>query len=362
MKFCKKVLAALMAMLMVFSLTGCLHSKKEVALKIGGVNFTSAQYLYALVQADLEARQTVNKNLGDDADTSNIDYYSQKINKKKFVDYVEDNAIKTLTQFAAIITKCEKNKVKLSKEEESSLESYVDYYWTTNGYSALYEANGVSKDTFTLCSRYNYLSAAYFKSIYDKDGTDPVVPKTANETLLANFALANVLSCDFSKLDESGIADATAKFNSYIDRLNKGESFYTVYNEYNNTEAAENTDIENDENGIPTKPKDTLATVIGSDKTDYATEYYDTLTGMKTGEVKLYTLKDNAGLVILVKKDLAADAYYMNSLYVPSLYVIKQDEFDNNLKTFRKTLEVKPKKSVIKRLKVENITYDIGQR
>lgn len=360
MKLIKRTAALLLALLMVFSMAGCLHKKDEVAVKIGGVEFTSAQYLYALIQADMVARQTVIDNLGDGVevqDPSQIDYYSQKINKKDFVDYVEDEAIKTLKQFATIVTKCEENKIELTEEQQKEIDSFVEYYWAANGYSVIFEPNGVSKDTYKKCISYDYLSNAYFESIYGKEGTKPVDEKTVNETLLKNFALANVLPVDLSNLSETDKAAQTAKITDYVGRINKGESFTKIYNEYYGATIAENTNVEKDENGVPTAPADQLATIIGSEKTDYASDYYATVNAMKVGTAQLYTSEDKNSIALLVKKELSEDAYYMNSTYNPALYVIKGEEFEKMMDEAKKTLEVKKHKSVIKRLKVKNIAY-----
>lgn len=360
MKIIKRTAALLLALLMVFSMAGCLHAKDEIAVTIGDVEFTSAQYLYALIQADMAARQTVVDSLGEGVtldDTSEIDYYSQEINKKNFVDYVEDEALKTLKQYAAIVTKCKENNIELTEEQQKEVETFVDYYWTSYGYSYMFEPNGVSKDTYTKCISYDYLSNAYFESIYGKEGTSPVEEATVNDTLLKNFALANILQVDLTDMTETDKATQTAKLSDYVARINKGESFLTVYNEYYGSAVAENTEIEKDENGIPTAPADTLATVVGSEETDYASDYYATVNAMKTGVAQLYTSEDGNTIAVLVKKDIAQDAYYMNTMYNPALYVIKGEEFEDAMDETKKTLETNTKKSVIKRLKVKNIEY-----
>lgn len=361
MKLIKRTAALLLALLMVFCMAGCLHAKDEVAVKIGDVEFTSAQYLYALIQADMAARQTVVDSLGDGVevdDPSKIDYYSQEINKKNFVDYVEDEALKTLEKYAAIVTKCKENKIELTEEQQKEVDTFVDYYWTSYGYSYIFEPNGVSKETYAKCVSYDYLSNAYFESIYGKEGTNLVEEKLVNEALLKNFALANVIPVDLTEMTETDKAAQTAKLTTYVKRINDGESFLKVYNEYYGTEVAENTNIEKDENGIPTAPVDTLATVVGSESTDYASDYYATVNAMKVGTAQLYTSEDKNTIALLVKKDIAGDAYYMSTMYNPALYVLKGEEFEKTMEEAEKALETDAKAAVIKRLKVKNIQYN----
>ena len=96
---------------------------------------------------------------------------------------------------------------------------------------------------------------------------------------------------------------------------------------------------------------------MGSEETDYASDYYATVNAMKTGAAQLYTSEDGNTIAVLVKKDISADAYYMNTMYIPALYVIKGEEFEDEIDETKKSLETKTKKLVIKRLKVKNIKY-----
>ena len=79
MKNFKKIIALALAALMLLSFAGC-HKKDEVAVTIGDVEFTSAYYMCALINADSEAKSKVYENLTEEEQQSgDIDYYSKKI-------------------------------------------------------------------------------------------------------------------------------------------------------------------------------------------------------------------------------------------------------------------------------------------
>ena len=59
MKLVKKIIALVLGVLMAFSFTGCIHKKGEIAVKINGVEFTSAYYACALINAKTEAQNKV---------------------------------------------------------------------------------------------------------------------------------------------------------------------------------------------------------------------------------------------------------------------------------------------------------------
>lgn len=357
MKIAKKLVAAVLIACMALSLTGCIHKKNENAVTIGGVKFSSAEYLYALVMADTKARQTVTNEQGEAAAQSGIDYYSQKINKKNFVTYVKDEAMKTLERYAAISKKCKDNKITLSKEQKKELNEATEYYWTSYGYSQIFEPNGVGKATYKKCMKYDYLSNAYFESIYGKDGTNPVDSETVDKKTLDNYVLVDSISANLSQMSDTEKTETTTKFGDFVARLDKGEDFLKIYNEYYNADKKVNENIKTDKDGIPKESSDPVAQVLGSKDTDFSSDLYDTAKDMKPGEIKLYTSEDGNTTAIIVKKDLASDKYWMNSLYVSSLYLIKQKEFDKTINSYKKTLKVKKNSYALGQIDVKKITY-----
>ena len=91
MNILKKIFAAVLVLALAVSFCGC-HKKGEVAIKVGDESFTTAYYLCAILEADMDARQQIdNKAQSDDSiDTTKEGYYySQKIDGKKFVTYVK---------------------------------------------------------------------------------------------------------------------------------------------------------------------------------------------------------------------------------------------------------------------------------
>ena len=55
MRNIKRIIALALGLLMALSFAGC-HKKNEIAVTIGDVEFTSAYYMCALVNADSEAK------------------------------------------------------------------------------------------------------------------------------------------------------------------------------------------------------------------------------------------------------------------------------------------------------------------
>ena len=78
---------------------------------------------------------------------------------------------------------------------------------------------------------------------------------------------------------------------------------------------------------------------------------------MTVGEVKLITLDDDAGLVLLVKKDISADSYYVEEFDTMLRQDIVGDTFTDDLVKYGKELKFDVNTSSTKQFKVKNITY-----
>jgi len=96
MRLIKRIGAIICALAILMSFAGC-HKKDEIAVTVGDVEFTSAYYMCALVMADSEARNEVYEDLSDEEKTSDeVDYFSKKIDGKKYKTWVKDTAIEGL--------------------------------------------------------------------------------------------------------------------------------------------------------------------------------------------------------------------------------------------------------------------------
>ena len=109
MKNIKRILAA--ALVLVMAVSAACHPKDEVAVKIGDVEFTSAYYMCALINADSEAKSKVKEGLSEDEAAEDVDYYSKKVEDKDFVKWVEERAMQSLKAIAAYKTLCKENKL-----------------------------------------------------------------------------------------------------------------------------------------------------------------------------------------------------------------------------------------------------------
>lgn len=358
-KFKKSFAIILCLLLNLTCLAGC-HKKGEIAVKVGDYEFSSGYYSCALFYADTEARSLVEEQLESDDDTStdssDIGYWNYKVEDTDYVEWVENKALSNIKEIAALKTLCAKGDVTLDEETVESAKSTAETLWNDYGYSTVMEANGIAKTTFVTYMQDSFLADEYFEFVYGEGGEKEISADKLNEQLNANYVLVNKLEASFTDKTEEEIEDLKNQFTSYETKLtNKTEDFESIYLNYNNISAEEHTHEEAEEGEL--EPLDHHATILGGEDTSYTSDYYDTAKDMAVGEIKLITLDDDAGLVLLVKQDITADPYYVDYLDVTLRNEIAGDEFKDYLADYGDELECTVNKSSTKQFSVKKIKY-----
>ena len=351
MKIFKKIAALLLVCLLALSAVGC-HKKNEIAVTVDGFEFTSAYYMCALINANSEAQNKVYETLKEDEQQKEIDFYSKKIDDKNFVTWVEDRAIEMIKEIAAYKSLCKKANLKLDDETKSNAQSYASYYWQS-GYSQYFEPNGVGESTYTNFTVDSYYSSLYFEHLYGKDGEKEIAADEVKNKIYDNFITANLIDVTFSKETDSEKTAIETKLNDYAAKLkNKSITFEQAYKEYYEIkdEETNNTTESNDP-----KPKDEYATVLGAEGTGYEHDFYSDIQKMATGEIKVIKKENNAGLLLVVKQDIKADAFYLDNLDLTARHLIKDKEYSDDISKTVKALKPEVNKYAVKQFKVKKI-------
>lgn len=354
MKMLKKICAVLMAGLLTVAAVGC-HPKDEIAVTVSGEKFTSAYYMCALINADMEARQKVDEKK-DAEDTSETDYYAQKIEKKSFAKWVKDKALETLKEIAAYKIKCEKAGLTVSEEDENNAKTYASYYWSSYGYSQLFEPNGVSEATYTKYMLDASYADLFFEHLYGVGGEKEIAPEKLQSTMQEKLLLADQLDVSFSEETDGQKTEIKSKLDVYVTALQSGTmTFDQVYHDYNGDEHTDTQPAEGEEDAV--KPINPHAAVLGAEGTNFASDNYETAKAMANGEVKLIEKADGAGYTLLVKRELSEDQYYVDNLDMSLRHMVADDEYQKDMEKYAGTLKVKTDKSAVDRFKVKKIVY-----
>ena len=353
MKIFKKLSALLLVCLLALSVTGC-HKKNEIAVTVDGFEFTSAYYMCALINAKTEAQSKIYENLSDEEAQKEVDFYSKKIDDKSFVKWTEDRAIEMIKEIAAYKSLCKKADLKIEGEAKESAEYYASYYWQS-GYSQYFEPNGVSEATYTQYTLDSYYASLYFEHIYGKDGEKEIAADEVKTKIYDNFIIADIIEVTFSEETDDEKANIKTKLEGYAEELkNNRTTFEDVYKDYYEIKDEDVKETENTENEEP-KPADEYATVLGAEGTGYEHEYYEDIQKMALNETKVIEKEDKTGILLIVKKDIQVDPYYLDNLDLTARHLIKDEEFAKDIAKIAKDLETEINNYAIGQFKVKKI-------
>ena len=367
MKTIKRIAALLLVLVMALSLVAC-HKKDEIAVTVGDVEFTSAYYMCALMAADSEAKNLVYEELSDEEKSGyeTADYYSHKVEGKDFVEWVEAKALETIKKIGAYKMLCKENELEIDEETLTNAETYTNYYWSSYGYSQYYEPNGVSYETYKKFSTDSYYAELYFEHVYGEEGTKAIAADDVKSKMLENYVTAEVLQATFeAEATDDDKATIETKVNDYAAAIEAGTmTFEQAYNDYNGVteDAAEEGHDHADEEGteeeteeVP-EPLSQYAQVFGAEGTEsYESEHYETVKAMAVGEVKVIELEDKTGYMLLVKQDIEADPYYLETLDMAVRHLIADKEFDADIDKYIDGITVDVSKYAIGQFKVKKI-------
>ena len=325
--------------------------------------------LNALIDCDSEARSRVDEETAAETEknetseetktSEETDYYSKTLDGLSFAEYVKTKAIERCKEYVFYQKLVDDKVISLTDDEKSEAEYSAEYYWTNYGYSYLYEANGVSLETYKNAFLYSYYSNAYFKSLYGEGGEKEVAKKDIKEHMLDNYALAYTLSATYEddSTDEEKEALKT-KLEGYAKRLKDGEEFEKIYMEFNGLTEEDHTHSETEDG-----PKDEHATLLADKDSDsqFASEDFDEVYEMKVGNTKIIESEDGTGLTLYMRLDINSDAYYLTYLTDTILYELKEEEFDDFVAGKTEKYTVEENGFAINRFDVEDIDYSVLQ-
>lgn len=348
----KRISLVLLSVFLIFALCAC-HAKDEIAVTVADVEITSGAYANMLLYADTEAKSKVEENLTSQGatDLTNVKYFSQKIDGVIYTDWVKQRAIEHCKRFAMVEIKAKELGITLSEEEIQSVTATVYNDWYGSGFNTIYEQNGVGYNTYLNYNLNNRLGFKVFEKVYGVDGEKAADKTAVLDAMYENFEIANILEIDIKDMSKTEIAENKAVLDGYADRLNKGESFETIYVEH--YELKDHTHEGTQEDA----PKDLHATLIGSDETSYSDADFNTIKKMSVGEIKVIEDSDNDVLRLVIRKDIKADEYYEENLYGKVLYMLYDEDYEKYLAELYEKLDTKINDYAVNNFKVKKIKY-----
>ncbi len=358
MKAIRKITALVLVVLMTLSLSACIHKKDEIAVKVGDVEFTSAYYMCAMLNAYAEAKQKVTEDESllteeEKNGTEAIDYFAKKIEKKSFGNWVKDRTVELLKDIAAYKTACNEKELKLTDEQKAEAKQAVSYYWDNYGQSSYFEPNGVSRDTYAKYTEDAFYSSVYFDSIYAKGGTKEISTENVNKEISDSYILIDEISITYeTNATDDDKAKNKQTLEAYAADIKNGKkTFIDVYKAHNNVNDEETKTEETDE----LEPINTYASIIGKEGTSFESTYYDTFVKYEYDVPQIVELDNNSGVALVIKRDIFKDPYFVDYMDTYARHTIADKDFEKHIDEYLKKLETEINKYAIGQFKAKEI-------
>lgn len=347
MKVFSKVLAGILAVAMMFSLTSC--GDNSWVYEYDGEKVTSGVYLAML----LDAYYTV----------ADYDEFEEVTSAEEFISSttadgvpVEDEIVKIANESVAqtLYAKSEfiKAGAEIPEDELNSMVSYADSTYST--YSGLYDVNGVGiesyKAYYTDICYYDQYFLYLYGDKYENGGSKAPTTQEYLDYYKDNYVSFYVISASMSSdiVASDTVTEEEAQdnidynlelkeaFADYETRIKNGESIQDI-----RIEEAERADVEleKDENGNVKPMEISVESLSNIEST--SPDVANALKEMKSGEVKY--IDANAVVYLVVKNDLVVAENDDNFVESKSdiLYSLKSEEYKNLIEEQANGIELK---------------------
>lgn len=429
-KFVRVLSVILVVALMVTVFAGC-HKKGEIAYEIGGREFTSAMYSCVLYTAASNSRNAIYSYVQENkGDTSNIKYSTYKFDNEGMVNpagtisyeaFVEKEALRVLRQYAAILNSMEEKGIELDNESKEAAEIQAYCYWNygcdystymtyaQQGYDLsqyytpyyyLFTPNGVAYSTYEQYMIYEYSYNYYFYELYGEGGEKEIAKADLEAYLGEHYALADTFTYSLVDDDNKDLSEdekkvLTDEANAFAERLNAGESFETIFKEFEEAEKKreeakeEESDDKTEDKAEDNKTEDNkteddkaedkedktedeeyepadYTSLFGDEDSEYASDHFETIHGLAVGKATVITDTENKVLIVVSRRDiLEEDGYWLDFngnagvMRDNIIYNLKHDEFDEEITTLGNTYDAKEDKHATRPFDVEDLKFDL---
>ena len=248
------VTAAVLAVTTVMGLGGC-SSRVSYAMEIDGEKIPAGLYILYSGYAYQLAQQKLTEEQPDLKTTEEgFDWTAQKVSDMDFMDYVRQEALNSCKRYTAANKLFDELNIALEKDDKDSINDSVNSQWDyeipeiassnmsyLKGFSTIgeyYESIGVSKASLKLYVTASFKSSKIFDYYYGEGGVEEVSKEDKGKWIEENYALSRYFAISI-KDSEGNVIESKTELalikkmaEEYADKLNKGESYKDVYDEY----------------------------------------------------------------------------------------------------------------------------------
>ena len=233
MKQIKKVLALLLAIVMLFAMTSCnsvgnwILKTENMELPVGAyIMYESTYYQYAIYYVPDYTKSPLDQEIKLEDDK-----------KATGAEWIKTTSLDAVKSMLAVFEECNRLGIALTENEKKVIKDAVEDDWAAR--EQAYELLGIAKSTSQKMSEYSKLDQKLFAYYYGENGTEAVTKKDITEYFEENYASVDffrvsIMKDSTNKLSEDEIETIRKELDQLADRVNNGSrTMEKIVEDYN---------------------------------------------------------------------------------------------------------------------------------
>jgi len=350
MKRCKKILAGMVALVLVCAMTAC---NTSWVAKVDDDLVSSGIYIYFLMNNVYQAYATLSDQ-GAQIE-SEADIFKNDIDGKTAREWIVEKTLDYCQIHLAVERKFAEMNLKLDQEDEENIKGQTENFW---GSAREYcDDNGVSKTSVEAVQRNVAKQSKIFYALYGAGGEKEVKQEDLNNYFYENYYRINIEVAPLyntgtgEALPEGDAQQVRSEIDDLLKRYNNGEKAEKIIVEYRKKKAAEEG---NDPAGIP----DTLDEVaFPRENSELDQAFMDKLKEAPDG--KAFCAEADSGsyksYLFIEKLDVKGNDQLIEDQRDAMINGIKNEEFGDLMEEWGKEMKAVFNDAAVNRYKPENI-------
>lgn len=335
MKQIKKMLALLLVLVLMLTMTSCGSVGKWIArstnteVPVGAyLMYESVYYQYATYYVKDYTKSPLNQ----DITTGEGD---EKVTMKGAA-WIKQQALDVITNAITVYEECARLGIKLTEAEKDIILDDAATTWENN--SDAYKVIGVGQQSLEYMYTYNKLHEKLFDALYGEKGTKPVKEEDLKKHVVEKYdsvhyfavSLKDASNKKLSKEEQNKIED---ELEALAEKLNGGEKFDKIVAEYNEKHSDK---------------KVTSNNRIGVMKDQFATDLFKKLEKCDPGSAIVVEYSDQMYLLFRDKIENAVDDYLKENSDAIR-HELKDEEYSEYLEKTEKDLKIEINDEAVKK-------------
>lgn len=354
MKLTKRLIALLLSVLMLFSLTACADT--TWVYESGDNNITAGVYLAYQLDAYARAESLVKSQENGTEKAKAL--FKQTLDDMPVADWIKAETEKACMQHLAVEAKFDERSLELSEKDNNVIDQTIKTYWEY--IKETYEENGVSSASYRKVLANTQKRAKIFTKYYDKDGIEEVAKEDLFAHFKENFASVNMYGVKYNTGDDltdekkAENDELKAKAKEYVEMINSGEKTYNETYDMYYHDITDSEHDDEDETDVIEKDADTakwIQTTSTTPSEKVIKAIFDTMKA--DGTAKLIP-GENVDYVV-VRYDVTKDEKNFDEMRTAVLKDIKGDDFDKLVEEWTAAVSATSNASSLKKYNPKNI-------